>query len=231
MTALLLHPIGLDRTTWDHLPIEDVLSVDLPGHGNAPRADMQGLGEVADVVLDMVPATAEPLDLVGLSLGGMVALHAALRHPGRVRSIVVACALAATPTEVMIERATKTELVGMRGMTSSMISRWFSQDTIETRSELIANTERHLLADDPTVIAHYWRLISTHDVRAQLRRMSVPTTVIAGLADVSVPPAAARELAAGIPHARFVELPGAHMLHLESPRAFADAVDRHRLTV
>ncbi|NYE18960.1 alpha/beta fold hydrolase [Microbacterium immunditiarum] len=229
MTALLLHPIGLDRTTWDHVPIEDALAVDLPGHGNAPWDGMRGLGQVADIVLDMVPATAEPLDLVGVSLGGMVALHAALRHPGWVRSIVVACALAAAPTEVMLERATKTELVGMHGMTSSMISRWFTPDAIETRPRLIASTERRLLADDPTVIAHYWRLISTHDVRAQLRRISVPTTVIAGRADVSGPPAAARELSARMPQARFVELPGAHMLHLEEPRAFADAVPRHRL--
>jgi pimeloyl-ACP methyl ester carboxylesterase len=230
VTTLLLHPIGLDRTTWDHVPIEDALAVDLPGHGNASWHDVQGMGQVADMVLDMVPATAEPLDLVGLSLGGMVAVHAALRHPRRIRSLVVACAPAATPTEAMLERATTTELVGMRGMASSMISRWFTADTIETRSELIASTERRLLADDPTVIAHYWRLISTHDVRAHLRRISVPTTVIAGQADVSVPPAAARELSAGIPHSRFVELPGAHMLHLEEPRAFAEAVGRHRLT-
>lgn len=230
MTALLLHPIGLDRTTWDHVPIEDALAVDLPGHGDAPWDGAQSLDEVADVVLDAVSAASEPPDLVGLSLGGMVALHVALRHPDRIRSIVVACALAATPTEVMLERATRTELVGMHGMTPSMISRWFTPDTIETRSELIASTERRLLADDPGIVAHYWRLISAHDVRARLHRISMPTTVIAGLADVSVPPAAARELSAGIPHARFVELPGAHMLHLEEPRAFAEAIGRHKLT-
>ena len=43
---------------------------------------------LADEVVDSYPGT---LDLVGVSMGSMVAQNTAVRHPGRVRSVVLAC--------------------------------------------------------------------------------------------------------------------------------------------
>jgi 3-oxoadipate enol-lactonase len=229
VTTLLLHPIGLDRHTWDGVPIDNALAVDLPGHGDAPAFGAQSLDDVADAVLEGVPLELGPLDVVGLSLGGMVALHAVLRHPERIRSLVVACAPAATPTEAMVQRAADTERLGMEGMMPSTLQRWFTAETLEVAPPFVDRAERTLLADDPHVVAHFWRLISGHDVRARLSEISVPTTIVAGGADVSVPLAVAEELAGGIAGARYVLLEGAHMLHLEAPTAFAEAVGEHLL--
>ncbi|WP_345751037.1 alpha/beta fold hydrolase [Microbacterium rhizophilus] len=226
MTTVLLHPIALDRATWRDVPIPGALALDLPGHGDAPWDDPRDLDEVADRVVARAPE-GERIDVVGVSLGGMVALHTALRHPDRVRSLVVACAPAATPVEVMRERADATEREGMAGMLASMRERWFSPGVLEARPAYVGEVERRLLADDPRIVAGGWRLIAGHDVADRLAEIRIPVTVVAGSGDTSVPPAAARALAAGLPDAAYVELEGAHMIHLEQPAAFAAAVARH----
>ncbi|WP_157814002.1 MULTISPECIES: alpha/beta fold hydrolase [unclassified Microbacterium] len=227
MTTLLLHPIGLDRHTWDGVAIDNALAVDLPGHGGAPGAELPSLDDVADAVLEAVPLELGPLDVVGLSLGGMVALHAVLRHPQRIRSLVVACAPALSPADAMLQRAADTERLGMRGMMPSTLQRWFSADVLEHTPDFVDTAARMLLANDPRVVAHFWRLISQHDVRTRLSEIRVFTTIVAGRADLSVPRPAAQALARGIPGARYVELPGAHMLHLEAPGAFAETIREH----
>jgi len=226
MTTILLHPIGLDRTTWDVLERPDWHAIDLPGHGASDPAGASTLGEVADFVISLT-AQSEPVDLVGLSLGGMIALHAGIRHPDRVRSLVVACAPAAAPAETMMRRADETEQYGMAATLSETLARWFSPSFLTARPDVLIRVEERLLADDAYTIGRYWRLIAGHDVRPQLPGLQLPVTVIAGSADSSVPPSTARGLAAGLSNARFVELEGAHMLHLESPHTFRRAVLAH----
>jgi len=228
MTTLLLHPIGLDRSTWDGVPIPDAMAVDLPGHGEAPLGSVASLAEVADAVVDGLPTT-DPVDVVGLSLGGMVGLHLALRHPGRVRSLVVACAPAATRPDVFVQRALDTEGQGMEGMMAATLARWFSPAVLAAAppARIVGDTVARLRSDDPHVVARYWRMLADHDVVARLGELSMPVTVVAGDRDLSVPPALARELAEGIDGARYVELGGAHMLHLEAPAPFGGAVSQH----
>jgi len=227
MTLLLLHPIGLDRTTWDAVPFGSALAVDLPGHGDAAMGDVGSLDDVADAVVAALGATDEAFDVVGLSLGGMVALHLALRHPSRVRSLVVACAPAAAPTGILLERAEETERLGMDGMLESTIARWFTPERIEHGAPEVAAVERRLLADDAAVIARYWRLMAQHDVRASLGTIAAPTTALAATGDPSSPPAQLREIADGVPISRYVELVGPHMVHLEDPDGFAAAIAAH----
>ncbi|MBO9577464.1 MAG: alpha/beta fold hydrolase [Microbacteriaceae bacterium] len=226
MTVLLLHPIGLDRSTWQGVPIEDSIAIDLPGHGDAPLGSVATLADVADAALEALQ-DRRPVDVVGVSLGGMVALHMALRHPDRVRSLVVACAPAATAPDAMLGRAEDTERLGMDGLMDVTLRRWFSQGALIDDRPVVRAAAERLAADDPTAIARYWRMLAGHDLRARLGEIAVPVTVVAGTGDVSVTPAIARELEDGIADARLVELDGPHMLHLEAPEAFAAAVREH----
>jgi len=87
---VLLHPIGLDRRCWGWMADETGIRHEFPGHGlrSAIRGDIS-LTDLADDLLRRTPE--EPLDLVGVSLGGAVALQFSLRYPLRVRSLLVAC--------------------------------------------------------------------------------------------------------------------------------------------
>ena len=63
------------------------------------------------------------------------------------------------------------------------------------------------------------------DFRAGLASVAVPTTVVVGSRDVLTPPRLGRALAAAIPGARLVELPGAgHMLPYEEPDRLAEII-------
>jgi 3-oxoadipate enol-lactonase len=64
-------------------------------------------------------------------------------------------------------------------------------------------------------------------VRDRLGEIAVPTTCIAGTGDVSSPVPVVRELAAGVPGARLVELDAPHMAFLERPAEFSAAVREH----
>jgi pimeloyl-ACP methyl ester carboxylesterase len=111
----------------------------------------------------------------------------------------------------------------MAAVVDATMERWFTPGFIGS-----ADAERVrqlLLADDPRAWAIGWRAIARLDTSGSLRAVKAPTCCIAGSADAAVPPEATRRLAGHIRQARFIELPGAsHMMHLEQPQAFSDAV-------
>ena len=96
--VIMLHGIGrsLEDFTDQHDLLDDsyrVYSVDLAGFGESdPLPGASTLPTITDAVvafLDQI-GEARPAHLVGNSLGGAVAMLLALRHPGRVRSLVLA---------------------------------------------------------------------------------------------------------------------------------------------
>jgi 3-oxoadipate enol-lactonase len=181
---------------------------------------------LADEVAAAYPG---PLDLVGVSMGGMVAQSVAIRHPDRVRSLVVACTGAAVDPEAMLRRADEVEAKGMAGVLTETLERWFTSGALTARP-LPAGVEyarSTLLALDARCFADGWRAIATHDVRARLVDIEAPTTCILGTSDPVGTPDRLEEVANGVRRGRLVILDGPHMLHLEQPAAFARAVRDH----
>ena len=65
-----------------------------------------------------------------------------------------------------------------------------------------------------------------YDVMESLRRLAVPTLVVAGAQDRLIPPVATRAIADAVPAAQFVEIASCgHMIAVEQPLALADALD------
>ena len=87
MTLVLLHGLGANREVWrgvlDLVP--DAIAPDLPGHGSAPRLTSYSFEAYAEALLPLLPEG--PLDLLGHSMGGMIALELAARRP-EVRQVV-----------------------------------------------------------------------------------------------------------------------------------------------
>ncbi len=96
---VLLHGWGMNATVWDGLPADlgaglTQHRIELPGHGDSPFPPQLGPGtgalwRWADACLAAAPARAVWL---GWSLGGLVALAAALRAPKRVRALIMVTA-------------------------------------------------------------------------------------------------------------------------------------------
>jgi pimeloyl-ACP methyl ester carboxylesterase len=226
-TLLFLHPVGLDRECVAWLDLPPVRSVTFPGHGERHRA-RPGL-TLADMADEIAGHHTNRFDVVGASLGGMVAMHLALAHPDRVRSLVLACTTPRGDAEVMGARADATEARGSAGMLDETLTRWFTPEFLDADpdSPPVTYARTRLLSADAGALADTWRAIGTHDVVDRLGEITVPVTCIAGRQDASTPQPVMQDLAVRLPDARLVELDAPHMAFLERPREFTAAVREH----
>jgi pimeloyl-ACP methyl ester carboxylesterase len=95
-TVLFIHGTGQDHTIWT-LPTRyfarhdrNVLAVDLPGHGRSGGEPLETIEAMADWVIDVLDAAGlSSSAVVGHSLGSLVAIATAARHPQRVRTIAL----------------------------------------------------------------------------------------------------------------------------------------------
>jgi pimeloyl-ACP methyl ester carboxylesterase len=227
VTLVLLTPIGLDAGCWEwtSLPADAAEHV-FPGFGGRPRAPQPPtMATLADEVAASYPGA---LDVVGMSLGGMVGQHLTVRHPGRVRSLVVGCTGAAADPVEMERRAAAAEADGMRGVLQETLERWFTPTALAQPDHPgVDYARRTLLALDPGSFADGWRAIGGHDVRDRLGEIEVPVTCIAGAADAASPVSRTQDVANRVKNSRLVILDGPHMMHLERPAEFSAAVRDH----
>ena len=221
-----------------------VVFVDLRGQGrsNRPPVETCTLEQMADDVAELCSTLAIDAPVVfGHSAGGFVALHLALRHPGLAAGLIL-CDTAPTlapipddnPPPGLAERASAKAVVAA----GRMFGGDFSADSVADFNRLVAPFyagPQHMdipgrlmtLTGFSGDVARYFftELAPRFDVRPQLGDILVPTLAIVGQYDWVCPPAASRALAAGIPGAQAVEIPGAgHFTFSEEPDAFLDAV-------
>src|SRR3954447_10866239 len=93
-TIMLLHGAGFDHTTWAlhsrwfaHHGY-GVLAPDLPGHGRSAGAPLSTITEMADWTASLLDAAgAAKAWLVGHSMGSLIAIETAARHPAKVSAL------------------------------------------------------------------------------------------------------------------------------------------------
>lgn len=233
--VLLLHPVGLDLTSWDAVAARlsskfRVLRFDLRGHGGSPPAD-EGM-ELADYAAD-VHALLDMLDfrpaaIVGLSFGGMVAQTLALDFPEDAALLVVAgcpCSLPEAGRTALSARGRAGLEHGMGSQVTETLDRWFTPAFLAAgKAEAV---RQRLLKTEPAAWNSGWQAISHLDTAPRLGEIRLPTLCIAGELDPASPPAALTEIARRIPGARLEVLAGTpHMMQVECPELFADTIER-----
>lgn len=216
MTAVWLHGAGMGPEMWAAAGAAG-LRLDLPGHGARPRAPAPTVAAMAEA---LVPDLPPRFDLIGHSLGGMIALHLAATRPERVRRLVVVDSflrLGASPLHragldagrALVARLPRPALVGLMGL----VERGPARAAARAAG---ARVDRRAL-DDALAAA------IAFDARPLLPRIVAPTLVLVGRRN-PFSHAQGRALARAIPDARFRILPGGHLLPLDDPDAFATAV-------
>jgi 3-oxoadipate enol-lactonase len=228
VTLVFMAPIGNDAGAWERVAAAaNAIKHQFPGFGR-PRANEQPtMGSLAD---EVAASYEGDLDLIGVSMGGMVGQHVAVRHPQRVRSLLVGCTGAAADPQTMAERAAAVEQGGMESVLDSTLERWFTAAALGQRPEHpgLAYARRTLSALDPHCFADGWRAIAGHDLRARLPELTVPVTAVGGSLDAASPPARSEEIAERVQNGRLVVAEGApHMIHLECPEQLSAIVEEH----
>lgn len=213
---VLLHGWGLHGGVWDTLLPRlstrfRVTRVDLPGHGLSRGTTMSAeLGAAAQQLLASLPKDAVWL---GWSLGGLLALRAALDAPQKMRALILANTTPrfvtaadwpyAMPPEQLQEFA-----AGLRQDYRETLLRFLS---LQVRGEAAARASLRQLREalfargepDTASLAAGLELLRASDLRAELARISMPTLVIAGGHDRLTPPEAGEAMARAIPGARY----------------------------
>ncbi len=208
-----------------------VLNVDNRGHGRSgPYRARHTLWDVGDDLIRVLDhANEERAVLVGLSVGAFAAMRAAVRHPSRVRGLVVAGVIAGVQTRAERLQARISMPVirspVRRILFPTLTKILFGPTTLRTRPELVAEWRARFAAQDPAsmAVAGDAALVHRDDFTPHLAELGVPTLVIMG--DEDPERAAAAAMAAAIRGARFVSLPSAgHLSSVEAPRQFEEAL-------
>lgn len=229
---VLLNSIGTDMALWDTsvphlLPAFRLLRIDTRGHGasDAPAGDYTLAMLADDVVAVMDAAGVTNAAIAGVSLGGMIAMELALRHPARVTALALICTSATMDATAWQARIAKVRTEGTVAIADLAMGRFLSPKFAETHVGATQSVRAGLIAMADDGYAGCGAAIRDMAVIERLPGIAVPTLVVAGDRDTSTPFAGHGEhIAAAIPGATVVHLDAAHLAPIETPAALAARV-------
>jgi 3-oxoadipate enol-lactonase len=161
----------------------------------------------------------------GLSLGGAVALQAALSVPARVQRLVLAHTAAAFPPRgLWDERISTASMQGMTPLVEGLGARWFSSGFATANPDAVLEAEATLRKVQARGYAECCAALRDFDVSAQLGAVLAPTLVIGGAQDIATPPERAEALHDLIPGADLLMLDSGHLSNVEQAEEFSEAV-------
>lgn len=229
--VVFLHGLGGTRRSWG--PQLRVLgdrfrciAWDMPGYGDAEPVRPLTFPAIADRLVELLDTIDEPrVDLVGLSFGGMQALHTALAHPDRIRRMV----LADTSPAFGMDGTRRDDWIASRleplerggvpadgaeavvdAITAVRLAGDIRAETIGAFSDIPADGFRAAV-----------ECLPDNDVRADLHRIEHPTLVVVGALDRETPVSYSRVLADGLANSELRVIPGAgHLTPAEAPDEF-----------
>ncbi len=234
---VLLHGLGSSRNDWLlQLPAVitryRTIAVDLRGHGLSPKpAGPYRIEQMAaDVAQLLVRLDAHPAHVLGISLGGAVALQVALDFPHLARSLLLVNTAARLVSDqwrqrlMGLRRVAGVYLYGMDRVAEGVALRLFPRPE---QAALRRETAQRLASNDLQAYRATLWAVARFDVRARLGEIDCPTLVVAGDQDNTVPLAAKRLLAERIPHSRLEIIANSgHATPVDQPEAFNRAALR-----
>ncbi len=232
---LLINGLGSDRREWlcqlpEFAPRFRVVVFDNRGAGDSgvPPGPYATAGMADDAAALLATLGVDRAHVMGVSLGGMIAQELALRHPGRVERLVLACTspggkAAVRPTDealsAFIRSPDGSPEEELRRMIPFLYTDRFAREHPDEIDAFVARRLLHPMSPE----GHAAQLAAAigHAAGDGLSAVRARTLVIAGTGDRLVPPANSERIASLIPGARLVLLPGApHRLFAENAEAF-----------
>jgi pimeloyl-ACP methyl ester carboxylesterase len=226
--VVLLHGAGFDHSTWalhsrwfahhGHA----VLAPDLPGHGRSSGKPLPTIADMADWTATLLDAVGvSKARLIGHSMGSLIALETAARHPDKVSGLsLIGTAATMTVGPDLLKAAEANDSSAI-----DMVSIWGLGFSAELGGSLAPGlwmhqgAQRVLQRCAPGVLHNDLNACNSYqNAIAAASQIKVPVTFILGERDMMTPAKAGKTLAAATPNARTIVLPGAgHMMMVEQP--------------
>lgn len=234
---VFLHGAGFDHSMWVLLSRwfahhgYSVLAPDLPGHGRSKGKLLTSIGDMADWTVQLIAASgASKARLVGHSMGALIALDAASRHPEKISGLSLIGVGAAMPvSEDLLAAAKSNDHAAV-----DMVSIWgfgFAAGlggSLAPGMWMMGGGQRVLERNPPGVLFNDLSACNAYkgatDAAAKIK---VPTTLVLGERDMMTPLKSGRQLAQAIAGSAEIILPGAgHMSTAERPDEVLAALRR-----
>lgn len=228
------HSVWALQTRWFANHGFSVLAVDLPGHNRSAGAPLDTVESMADWIVALLAAAGvtAPALVFGHSMGSLIALECAARHPQAVRGIgLLATAYPMKVSDALLDAALHREADAIAMVNqwsiSSLASKpsspgpgaWMHGGSQRLMERVSArNPDAHVFHTDFSACNAY-----AHGEEAAAA-VACPALFVVGSKDMMTSPKAAQALAARMKQARVVTVPAGHALMGERPDDVLDAL-------
>lgn len=218
-TLILIHGAGLDGGIWQPVQaslesLYSVKAINLNGRGGHPVRSGNSLDTFTQDILGILDELQSPAAIVGHSLGGAVAMNAALKQPDQLAGlglISTGAKLSVLPTLLALMAS------DFDGAVDFLIGLLFHRSL----PEVVQQTRSSMLDTGQTVTLRDFQACNSFDVREHLSKIKIPTWICVGEHDQMTPVKFSAYLAEHIHNSALNILPEAgHMVMLEQPEAF-----------
>ena len=223
-TLVCIHGWPMSSATFsnlaDALPHINVVSPNLPGFGGTPDDGFDhSLDAYADFICELAAALPGPIHLLGLSMGGKIAMHIAARRPAWLKSLIL-LAPSYPDATIVSSDALNSQLsaYGDVGALTALMSDWANDvEPLVTWAQLASRD------------AYSWWLTDGRpaDISGNVREITVPTLVLHGELDPLRTVAQLQTtIVERLTDADLHVVAGAsHCIHMDEPGKTADVID------
>lgn len=234
-TVLLLHGLGVNAASWQlqFVPLESagfrVLVPDLRGFGKSSYSGKSDVKQMSqDIVRLLNVINPDPVCIVGISMGGLIALQLALDAQHCVDCLVLINTFARIKTNrpsiwlYFLWRFILVHTLGLDLQARIVANRLFPHpEHDQYRREFILQLSQANIQTYRSMM----RSIARFNVEKRLGEIKVPTLVISGETDTTIPIENQHQLVDGIPNARQTSFPhGGHALPIDQSKALNAAI-------
>jgi len=232
---VFVNSLGTNLHMWDALipymsPQTPLLRYDTRGHGlsDAPSAPYTIRDHSGDLSALLDELGVETCIVVGLSVGGLVAIDFALQHPQRLCALVLCDTAPRIGTrESWSERMSIVQEQGLPNIAEMIVQRWFTSDFAGRQPANFRGYVNMLARTPPEGYLGTCAALRDTDLSDVVNRIALPCLVLCGAQDVATSPEMVRAVAEVLPDARFELIEAAaHLPCVEQPQAVAAAIER-----
>jgi pimeloyl-[acyl-carrier protein] methyl ester esterase len=235
----LLHGWGFNGAIWEETARAlannaSVNCIDLPGHGQSPMPQDYSIETLADIVAATLP---EQGNVVGWSLGGMVAMQMALRHPTKIKKLILVGSVARFVSDDDWRYAVSPEIfqnfsVSLNKDLQGTLQRFIALQVMGSdESRIILRKLKALMnskaAPQPAALQGGLKILQDVDLRDQLPQLKQPTLMIFGKRDTLSRPQTAKQMLPLLPNATLEIIGGAgHAPFLSHNEYFTNLIEQ-----
>ena len=223
---VFIHGVGLDHQMWEpqtnSLKEYSIITYDLLGHGKTPfnkeEITLDDFSKQLLSVLDFLKV--DKCNLVGFSLGSLIALDFASKFQSRLKSLtVIGTTYKRTDNEraLVVDRFNQAKL--NKPISKQALKRWFSDEYLKTHPE-VYNQFMKILNKEPKEHSNFlkaYKLFAYHyDNLEMIKRISTKTLIMTGADDSGSTVAMSKSLSSDLINSSFIEINnGKHLCSIE----------------